>query len=79
MAVARVQHEAALVAYRVRDRSLARRLGVRFGFSVKTWSDHCLGKRWASPKTWAALTSLTLEHGLAKQAVPVDGGERRRG
>lgn len=79
MAVARVQHEAALVAYRMRDRSLARRLGGRFGFSVKTWSDHCLGKRWASPKTWAALTSLTLEYGAGTQVAPGDDGEQPRG
>ncbi|CAM3578802.1 hypothetical protein NOMA109596_01140 [Nocardioides marinus] len=60
VAVARAQHEAALMAYRLRDRTLARRMATEFGFSVKTWSDHSLGKRWASRATWAAFTTIAM-------------------
>ena len=55
------QHEIALAIHEHRDRSASRRMGERFGFSQKTWSDYSLGKSWMSRAGFAAAATLLLE------------------
>jgi len=59
--LAMAQHAAALHLYLRKDPTAARRVGERFGFSIKTWSDYTLGKSWMSRRALAGAISLLLE------------------